>query len=145
MPPDRMDPEGRRLYSRDHRLKKYLRLVGCKSKIYACDIFPSKIIRKMDFCKFTEVHFLFKSSQRDTTICPQAYFTLRKQYITFPKGNISLSRQGKYHWRLRKEIFATAFGGILSASDPVKIIFFHNLPLDRQMSLCYDTENTSNR
>ena len=33
-------------------------------------------------------------------ICPWANITLRQQYITFPQGNISLSRQGKYHWEL---------------------------------------------
>ena len=35
----------------------------------------------------------------------RANITLCKQYITFPPGNISLSRQGKYHWEMRKSLF----------------------------------------
>jgi hypothetical protein len=44
-------------------------------------------------------HFDFQSSRSDTSICPKGIFHIASAIFHISAGNISLSRQGKFHYK----------------------------------------------
>ena len=58
---------------------------------------------------FAELHFMILIVPKGHHNMPRGIYHVALATYHISKGNISLSRQGKYHWLLRKFLFATPF------------------------------------